>query len=281
MKKQVAHCYLSPSGSTRKTGRGICSLLEERGYDTLEFDLARYRGREGEVLEGVAASSLLLIGSPVYANHAAGPVVELVETLPFGNGKPALAYVTYGGVSKGSSLYQLAGILDARGFRVLGLAEVLAAHSMMFRDPDPIAKGHPNDEDWETLAAWIETLSGKLGEDGGGAVSYADTRPPGKVGRVLDATVFTPGVMRHFWPPIRFYPEKCTSCGACQATCPVGRLDDLPRIDETVRCLFCYQCVRHCPEGAFDAATKLMHPAVRMLSRVSGLREAQATRFYA
>jgi len=278
--KQVAHCYLSPSGSTRKAGHKICSLLEKKGYATREFDLAWYRGKEPDVNDVIRASSLPLVGSPVYANHAAEPVIALLSNIPGGSGKPALAYVTYGGVSKGSSLYELAEMLVKKGYSVLGLAEVLAAHSMMFRDGHPVGIGHPGEDDWETLASWVDELSPLLERGSGGTMDYAATRPPGMLNRMLDATIFTPRFMRHFWPNIRFMPEKCTLCGVCRESCPVGRLDGLPQIDSFAECLYCYQCVRRCPEGAFDASMWITHPAIRLLSKVSRRHGGQATSFY-
>lgn len=278
--KRVAHCYLSPSGSTRKAGRKICSYLEEAGYETSEFDLARFRGRERELKKGISESSLLLVGSPVYANHAAGPVASLLNSLEQGSGRPALAYVTYGGVSKGSSLYEIAGTLDRKGYRVIGLAEVLAVHSMMFREVRPVGCGHPGAADWETLAAWVRELVPRLDAGGAASMRYEVTRPPRLFERVLDSTVFTPRLMRHFWPSIHFDPEKCTQCGACASSCPNGRLDGLPQIDESTACLYCYQCVRRCPGGALDASMGFTGKAVRMLSRAKEGRDGHATRVY-
>jgi NAD-dependent dihydropyrimidine dehydrogenase PreA subunit len=276
----VAFLYLSPSGSTRKVGRKVCSFLEAKGYATLEFDIAKYRGREEEVLRGIREASLLLVGSPVYADHAAYPITSLLKSIPRGEGKPALAYVTYGEVSSGGSLYQLWKALDGKGYRVLGLAEVLAVHSMMFRDGDPVGKDHPHGGDFELLREWVEELASGLERDDVASIDSSRIRP-GKLDLMLDAVVFNPGFMHHLWPRIRFRPERCDSCGACQKKCPVGRLDDLPRIDDGNRCLYCYQCVRSCPEGAFDAPMRMAHPVIRFFSKASGKRKEHATRSYA
>ena len=276
----AAFLYISPSGSTRKAGREVCSFLETRGYEVAEFDIARYRGREQEIYRGINESSLLLVGSPVYADHAAYPVMSLLESIPRGEGKPALAYTTYGEVSSGSSVYQLFKALDGKGYRVLGLAEVLAVHSMMFRVGRPAGKGRPNEEDFEVLRRWVEELAHGLERDDVAGIDASRIRP-GRFDRMLDAVVFNPGFMHHFWPRIRFSPERCDSCGACQKKCPVGRLDDLPRIDGGTDCLYCYQCVRSCPQGAFDAPMWIAHPVIRMFSKALGMREKHATRTYA
>ncbi len=278
-KGTVAFLYLSPSGSTRKAGREVCAFLEARGYTTEEFDIARYRGSEEEIFRGIRECSLLLVGSPVYADHAAYPVMSLLGSIPRGEGKPALAYTTYGEVSSGSSVYQLFKALDGKGYRVLGVAEVLAVHSMMFRDSRPTGEGRPNEEDFEVLGRWLEELEVGLAHDGVAGIEASNIRP-GRFDRMLDAAVFNPGFMHHFWPRIRFRPERCDSCGACQKKCPVGRLDDLPRIDGGIDCLYCYQCVRSCPRGAFDAPMWIAHQAIRFLSKASGMRQKHATRTY-
>jgi NAD-dependent dihydropyrimidine dehydrogenase PreA subunit/NAD(P)H-dependent FMN reductase len=275
----VAFLFLSPSGSTRKAGRMICSLLEARGYDAREFDISRYREGEEEVNRAIRESSLLLVGSPVYADHAAYPVTSFLRSIPRGGGKPALAFVTYGEVSSGSALYQLWKELDGKGYRVLGLAEILSVHSMMFRDRRPLGKDHPGEEDLEMLSGWVEEIARGLEREDTAGIDGSLIRP-GKFDRALDAAFFNYSFMHHFWPRIRFRPERCTSCGVCQKKCPVGRLDDLPRIDEDSRCLYCYQCVRSCPEGAFEAPMWIAHPAIRFFGKLSGLREKPSTRVY-
>lgn len=280
IEKSAAHFYISPAGSTRKAGRRVCSLLEGRGYSTSEFDLARYRGREEVVLEGIGAASLLLAGSPVFASHAAQPVMSLLESLPPGRGKPALAYVTYGGVSSGSSLYEMARALDGKGYVVTGLAEVLAPHSMMFLAAEPLGSGHPGEEDWKVLASWIGQVSPALKSGRAVTMDYSRARPVGAFTRLLNAFVFTPRSIQLFFPPVRFRSERCDGCGTCREVCPARRLDRTPEIDESRACMYCYQCVRRCPKGAFSAPVRVMYPGLRALSRVWGRRSDHSTRAY-
>ncbi len=236
--------------------------------------------REEEARDGIKNSSLLIVGSPVYGGHAPGPLMRFIKGIPRGNGKPALAYVSYGVVSKGSSLYRMAKSLDGLGYHVLGLAEVLAAHSMMFRTGKPLGKGHPGEDDWKVLRTWVEELAPRLESVGGGSLDYSAVRPPRCIDRALDATFYTPQVMHYAMPPKRFRKDRCIDCGACRKACPVGRLDRLPVIDKSISCIDCYSCVRSCEQGAFTAPMWVARPVLRLFSKVEGIGEKQATRYY-
>ncbi|MBN1288839.1 MAG: 4Fe-4S binding protein [Actinobacteria bacterium] len=267
--KTAAHIFISPSGSTKKTGRAICSMLEERGYTVREFNLAKYRGREKEVYEAIGASSLLVVGSPVYAGSALSPVTAFLNKMPTANKKPALAYVTYGTVSKGDSLFQLAGALDRKGFKVLGLAAVVAEHSMMFKSGNPLGKGRPGESDNGEIKSWVDSISSSLESTGGKSMDYSVARQRQLFGKVMQATAFRPEFQGFIFPPVSFREESCDSCGACIEVCPSGRLDNLPRINKSVKCLHCYQCVKVCGESAMSAPVRLMQPVLHALARIS------------
>ena len=151
---------------------------------------------------------------------------------------------------------------------------------MLFRSGRPLGAGRPHAGDFALLKGWVEEVATALQRGGGGGIDASRVRP-GALVAALDATVSRPGFMRHFWPPIRFKAERCDSCGICRERCPAGRLDDMPHIDDTIKCLYCYQCVRSCPRGAFNAPMWMVSPFVRLFSRLWRLRGAHSTRVYA
>ena len=54
-------------------------------------------------------------------------------------------------------------------------------------------------------------------------------------------------------PEVAFYPDRCTGCGLCEATCPEGaaRMDLPGRVDRRL-CTACALCARECPARALE-----------------------------
>lgn len=280
--RSAALCYLSPQGTTRKVGRKLASFLSGHGFETVELDLALREGADSirSLAKQAGEASLLVVGTPVYADHALYPVVSFLEELPRAGGKPALAYVAFGGVSKGVALHQVADLLRSRGYSVKGVAKVLCVHSMMFRDEEPVGGSHPGEEDWDVLKDWIDAVVERLEPGNTGELDIDRFRSRNPATRLLTSTLFNMRFMGKVTPKIRFHRGRCTGCGACGERCPVGRLDNLPKIPWRPRCLHCYECVRVCPEGALDARISRSYPVIRFFRAISGCREKQITKYY-
>ncbi len=284
--KTLAVVYVSPQGTTRKVGRTIASFLADLGYTTTEYDLAQ---TNREAMRSIAAEAgrhdLLLLGSPVYADHPLRPINWFLENLSKVNKTPALTYATFGGVSKGIALYEMGRLLAARGYSVKGAAQVQSVHSMMFRSRNPIGNNHPGVEDWQALEEWIDLVAPRLeegdGDRDGDELEIESTRRDSRFYIMLTKTVFDMRVMGMMMPPIRFNPAKCPDCGVCMRRCPSDRLHSIPRgPDKGIGCLHCFECVEVCRKGAMNAPMFMVSPFIRLLQRTSKRHEVQSTKYY-
>jgi len=274
--------HVSPAGTTRKVGRKIATVLEGQRYRTSELDLGK--ADRGEIRrfvdEELAHASLLVMGSPTYADHILYPVGSFLDDLPEANGKPALVYATFGGVSKGVSLVEMTAALHRKGYRVKGAAQVLCVHSMFFRSAHPLMQGHPDESDFKVLEEWMDELSDRLESGDPYALDARSVRPSSPLFRLLISTVVNMRLLGAIIPRYRFCSARCRQCGACQARCPTGRLEYLPAKRGNRRCLYCLECVRVCPSGAFDAPMWMIHPFVRTLQKLMSRWEEQRTKYY-
>lgn len=281
-KKSACLVYISPAGTTRETARRIATMLENRGYTVDELNLAGSGNGEPArfIGEKLSRASLLVVGSPTYASHILYPVERFLDDLPVANGTPALAFSTFGGVSKGVGLVQITEALGRKGYRVKGAAKVLSQHSLFFRARRPLAQGHPDQGDFKVLEEWLEAAAGHLDEDDPCALDPITLRPSHPVPRLLASTVMNMRMFGAVMPKYRFRQERCLDCKACRKRCPVGRLDELPPGKNGERCLYCMECVAVCRSGAFDAPMWMLHPMVRMMRMLSGRWEEQRTKYY-
>ncbi len=257
-------------------------LLERQGYATSQLDLGKAsRGDiESFIRDELSRASLLVVGSPAYAHHALFPVVTFMGMLPDVPGTPALVFSTYGGVSKGVTLVQLAEALQCKGYRVKGAAKVLCVHSLFFRAKRPPAEGHPDESDWELLEEWIGAVAGRLETEERYTLDPASLRPASPVLRFMDASFFNMRLFSLMFPRFRFCSVRCRRCGTCQDRCPTGRLDILPPPRAGKDCLYCLECVRVCPGAAFDAPMWLIQPFILVMKHLVNRWEDPVTEYY-
>lgn len=282
MEKKACLVYISPAGTTRETVKKIAALLEKQEFIVNELDLARLKNGESDrfIREELPRASLLLVGSPTYASHILYPIERFIENLPETDGTPALAFSTFGGVSKGVALVQLTEALQRKGYRVKGAAKVLCRHSLYFRARRPMAQGHPDEGDFKVLEEWLDAVASRLDKDDPCALDPAFLRPGNPIPRLLASTVMNMSVFGAVMPKYRFRPERCTDCAACRKKCPTGRLDDLPPGKSVGGCLYCMECVAACQSGAFDAPMWLIQPMIRFMQVLSSRWEEQRTKYY-
>ena len=270
--------FFSPAGTTRRVALHIEHCLAECGITARLVDLGLPAG--GPVQAGglgLDGPCCLWIGSPVYCDHALPLVAEWIEGLKPSARGWAVPFVTWGGVTSGLALPELADLLQARGFQTVGAAKVLAEHSSLWAAAEPLGAGRPDAAD---LAQVGDLVAGVV-------ANLAQAAPvPLDLGRLdylspslrTEAASKSLAKAKSMMPAPRAIETRCTQCGECVAACPVGAitLDPYPVMAE--HCVRCQQCVRICPEGAFPhdpAAT-----ATRLAAMAAASDEDKVTRVF-
>lgn len=243
--------YLSPAGTTRQVADTIAARLEFHQQAVHLIDVAELiRRREVECcFSAWTAGSCLWLGSPVYCDHALPPVTEIISRIPFESHGFAVPFVTWGGVTSGLALPELAEGLTRRGLRVVGAAKVLALHSSTLGSSQPVAAGHPDAEDLRQIRGLVDRVLEKIAGPGpaldAALLHYLPQRME------LESQAKSLAQVKTLLPPLVADQDRCLGCGDCVAICPLSclRLNPWPEADS--RCIRCSQCVRGCPHGAF------------------------------
>ena len=270
--------FFSPAGTTRRVAHHLERCLAEHGVTARLVDLGVPAG--GPVPAdrlGLDRPSCLWIGSPVYCDHALPLVAEWIEGLPHSTRGFAVPFVTWGGVSSGLALPELAEALQARGFQTVGAAKVLAEHSSLWAAAEPLGAGRPDAADLAQVRELVAAVVANLGQ---AAPAPLDLRRLDYLSPSLRTEAASKSLAKaqSMMPAPRAVETRCTRCGECAAACPVGAitLDPYPVMAE--HCVRCQQCVRICPEGAFPhdpAAT-----ATRLAAMAAASDEDKVTRVF-
>jgi len=254
---KAAIVFFSPYENTRIIAEWFRDIFQEKGIDARTRDLTglNRNGISESEIGFLERMDLLLVGSPVYSWHIASPVEWFVSRLPRVHNKLAVPFVTYGGVNSGSALAELARSLKKHGYLIAGAAKFLGKHSLMFGGKRPLGRNHPGAGEKELAKKLVNRIiSESLEEDGfANTIAWQKLENKRALVRMLSSRVNMKS-LGPVMPKISVHPEKCTKCRVCLEACPVRviSIDPAPRILKG--CIYCYNCVRLCPEGVFKAS---------------------------
>jgi ferredoxin len=215
--------------------------------------------RYGDFLnENVEAHDVLIVGAPVYAHHVQYNMIDMIKSLPKADGKwgkLAIPFVTYGGISSGTALYEAARILQKTGRTVVSGMKINAFHVMSRLFSTRHNSGMPGEEARpliQELTSRILCLSADTCKDITKQLNYQTTNS-----RIKSTLIFREKLwQKHFYPNLKYSEALCTGCGACVSVCPVQRLElkdgRVVKGGNGLDCIHCTQCVHTCPTGALD-----------------------------
>jgi ferredoxin len=257
--------FISPAGTTARTARAMATALADLGTPHTLCDLGKRPAPIEEVRSMVAdpeQPTVLFVGSPVYSSHAVPPITDFISALPTLANCFAVPFVTWGGVTSGLALPEMAAALTAKGAVLAGAARIMAVHSLMWRLSDPVGIGRPNDDDLQQAAGLAVNVARQAAAGSLIPLPIEDLhyQPADKVEAMRQLNITK---AKQTLPPRTVNPDRCTACGICRDECPVTAivLDPLPRFLD--HCFLCFNCVRFCPEEAIEVNLEPIYDHIR------------------
>ena len=244
--------HFSPAGSTRHVARVMEKRFKELGIEPSLFDLANNSELSHVISEQIRDDSCLIVGSPVYVSRAAPPIMQFLAELTPVTTASAVPYVTWGGASSGIALFEMARELLKKGFKVLGAAKVMAVHCLMWQLENPLGAGRPNSEDERIVQKLVDELDRRMQSHRSRGIDLSDLAYQ-KEEIHAEMEKMSLEIAKAHMPVREVDHELCNQCEICEEVCPTASvvLEPYPVFGKS--CIYCFSCMRNCPEGAIKA----------------------------
>lgn len=222
--------YFSPNGTTRRV---IMETARNIDMKSVSYDLSIYKEKK-PVLK-FAENDFALFAVPVYSGRVPALFTEYMKQIT-GSGTPAALIATYGCREYDDALLELADLVKAQGFHVIGAAAFPAEHCML---PE-IGARRPNKADMKVIAEYGTELNRRI-------------RKTDSFSRV---SVQIPGhnpYCKYQKPPVtpKVDISRCTECGSCAKVCSAGAISfENPKKTDSKKCIACMKCIRICRQNA-------------------------------
>jgi ferredoxin len=229
------------------------------------------------ILAAAARDACLFIGSPVYASHPVPAVMDFIKSLPAGSGCCSVPFATWGAVTSGMALADMAGVLAVKGYPAIAAAKIVAEHSLLWQSDNPLGKGRPDADDDRIVRDMVKKVVAARDAGSTKQVSVATLNyQPEPLQKVMAGLVLS--AVRKVLPQISLKRELCTLCGDCVMACPAEAIElaDGPVFKDC--CIACYNCLRACPGHALQADFTSM--AAGLAQRVKDFGETCETAVY-
>ena len=278
--KRVFIVYFSAAGSTRHVAEVMEKRFKGIGAEASLYDLAENRELCQTIsrqIRRLGNDCCLIMGSPVYVSHAAPPIMHCISSLASVDGSYAVPFVTWGGASSGISLFEMARELSRKGFIILGAAKVLAVHSLMWQLENPMGAGHPNSADDKAIEQLVDEIFSKMQSGGGQGMELSRLAYQSKEVHAEMERASLEMAKAHM-PAREVDEEICSQCEVCAEFCPADAVTLAPYPVFGEDCVYCFNCMRSCPEGAIKA--DLAEVWQRIRERAAFLKERPHTQIF-
>lgn len=254
---KIKTLFFSPTGNTEKAVTKIARELSDCFNcvtEAVNFTLPEERNKQWSFDE----RTIVVFGVPVYAGRVPNKILPFIKENIEGGKALAVPVVTFGNRSYDDALSELRDLLEEAGFRTIAGAAVVGRHPFS----DVLAAGRPDEDDLSRLEVFSKEICLKI--------TGCGDHSPVKVKGASPATEYyrPKGISGEATNFLKAKPKtdmkKCTDCGLCARSCPMGSIDgsDVSRVSGI--CIKCHACVTLCPVGAkyFDDPAFLSHAAM-------------------
>jgi ferredoxin/flavodoxin len=249
--------YFSAAGTTKKIAECIKDILVTYKHDVRMINISDYinDGKIDLPKNLLQKGDGLWILSPVYAGHAVPPVEAFISQLDEVTDTYAMPIVTYGTVSSGIALSEMAEQLSQKGLIILGAAKILTVHSLLWFSDNPLGKDHPDANDEKMVKTLVDAVLNKINNYESSSCLSLEQLNYQSLEYQAFAKSWDMKSLKQHMPPITLDEEKCTECQLCAEKCPMKNItfNPLPQLGD--HCVFCFNCIRNCEFDALNNAS--------------------------
>ena len=239
----------SPTGGTKKVADAICKGIGEE-VSVIDFCNREKSNQKLKCEEGEFA----LIAFPVFGGRIPALAAQRLKEVEANGAKCAIVAV-YGNRAYNDALVEMQDLSESCGFRVVAAVSASAEHSIVRE----YGAGRPDKADLEELEAFGKKIKSAFQKTSG----QAELKLPGNRPYKRAAAGPKPRASR-----------KCTGCGICAESCPVGAIpaDNLRGVNKSL-CISCMKCVSLCPAGARSIGSVMNFLVRRLLKKACATRK--------
>jgi ferredoxin len=250
-------CF-SQTGTSKTVIQSIARGINHPVQEMIDITLPEARTRQLRTSE----DELLVVAVPVYCGRVPAIAAGWLRSLE-ARDTPTVCVVVYGNRAYDDALLELKDIVTGRGCKPIAGAAYIGEHS--FSDFEtPIAVARPDERDLEHAELFGRKIREKL-QSISSPDQISGIAVPGSV-PYRDPGLFTVDFID--------VSEKCSRCGICEDSCPVGAIDlEHDVICDKKKCLVCFACIRSCPERARSVIPGIIREIAINLSKTCNYRK--------